>query len=227
MRTISTICLDIETIAGEHMPTPDDIKAPAQYKKEESIQAFKNNPVNIDKEWRKQALIPTKGRIHTIAWKINSEPVKSIWHDGTDEENLMRLFQSELVAAYRDHYGTTETLYGTTLVGHNIKKFDAVWLWLRALKYGLNELLRIIGPEPRDMKLEDTMSWATLNNYREFVSLDAALQFFGLGEKGDIDGSMVHDMWLAGKHKEIASYCEDDTEKCHALACRLGIILPE
>lgn len=226
LRTISNIVLDLETIPGVEKPSPMDIKVPANYKKPETIEAFRNNPDNLNATWVKQSLSFIQGRIHTIAWKVNSEQTQSLWHDGSDEEGLLKRFEEALVKTYADHYGTG-VMYGTTWVGHNIKRFDMPYLWLRARKYKCETLLQMLGQTPRDIKMEDTMLWANFNSYKEYVSLDAACKLFGLPGKGDFDGSMVFGAWQAGENEKIGEYGKDDVDKTYALADALGIIIPD
>jgi DNA polymerase elongation subunit (family B) len=226
MRTISQIVVDLETIPGLIKPTPEDIKVPANYKKEETIIAYKNNPENLNAAWVKQSLSFIQGRIHTIAWKVNSETTQTLWHDGSDEGGLLKRFEEALIKTYADHYGTS-VMYGTTWVGHNIKKFDMPYLWLRARKYKCDTLLKMLGATPRDIKMEDTMLWANFNSYKEYVSLDAACKLFSLPGKGAMDGSQVFGAWQAGENKKIGEYGKDDVDRTYNLAEALGIILPE
>lgn len=225
MRTISQIVFDLETIPGEEKPGPEDIKVPSNYTKPETIEKYRNDPDRINQEWIKQSLSFIKGRIHTIAWKINNEPTQNLWHDGSDEEGLLKRFEEALIKTFRDHYGS-DTLYGVTWVGHNIKRFDMPYIWLRARKYKCNTLIKVFGESPRDIKMEDTMLWANFNSYKEYVSMDAACKLFGLPGKAEMDGSQVFSYWQAGKNKEIGQYGADDVDRTHALAKALGIILP-
>ena len=225
-RTVSHIVVDIESIPDPEKPRPEEIKVPAQYKKPESIAAYQSDPKNINEQWKKQALSYIDGRIHTIAWKINSEPALSLWHDGSDEEGLFKRFEGALVKTFRDHYGS-ETMYGTTWVGHNIKRFDMPYLWLRARKYKCDALIRMLGASPRDVKMEDTMLWLNFNSYKDYVSLDNACKLFGLPGKSKMDGSEVFAYWQAGKNKEIGEYGKDDVEKTYNVGVALGMIIPE
>jgi hypothetical protein len=120
MRTISNIVVDIETIPGLDKPGPDDISVPANYKNPEVIEKYRTDPDRINELWIKQSLDFIRGRIHTIAWKINDEPTQSIWHDGTDEEGLLKRFEQALLETFKEHYGN-DTMYGVTWVGAQYK----------------------------------------------------------------------------------------------------------
>jgi len=66
-----------------------------------------------------------------------------------------------------------------------------------------------------DAKVRDTMFlWA---GARGTIGLDELCTILGLDGKGDVDGSMVYDMWLAGEHDAIGRYCNDDVEKVRAV----------
>lgn len=225
-RTIRQIVLDLETIPGLEKPGPEDIQVPANYKNPDTIEAYKNDPDRINREWIKQSLSFIKGRIHTIAWKINDEPIQAVWHDGTDERGLLMMFEETLIKTFKEHYGN-DTMYGVTWVGHNIKKFDMPYIWLRARKYKCETLIRLMGESPRDIKMEDTMLWANFNSYKDYVSMNDACKLFGLPGKEDMDGSKVFEYWQKGLNKEIATYGKGDVDRTYNLAVALGIILPE
>jgi hypothetical protein len=148
MRTISNIVVDIETIPGLDKPGPDDISVPANYKNPEVIEKYRTDPDRINELWIKQSLDFIRGRIHTIAWKINDEPTQSIWHDGTDEEGLLKRFEQALLDTFKEHYGN-DTMYGVTWVSHNIKRFDMPFIWLRARKYKCDKADQDVWREPQ------------------------------------------------------------------------------
>lgn len=225
MTPVQKITFDLETIPGESYPTPADIKVPASYKKEESINVFKNNPKNLEDAYKKQALSYIEGRIHTIAWKVDDDPTQVVFHDGTDEEGMFRAFEDALLKTFRDRFGT-DTLHKVCLVGHNIRGFDLPFLWLRARKYDCSKLLKVIGRTPDDIDFEDTMMWSCVTDkYKGFASLDKACALFGLPGKSDFNGSMVYDAWKAGQNQKIADYGKQDVDKTYALAVALGIIV--
>ena len=65
------IFIDIETIPSETMPSLDDLQAPANYKDEAKIKAWKE--ANQVEAWKKQALNSMQGRIICIGWSWNGE----------------------------------------------------------------------------------------------------------------------------------------------------------
>lgn len=60
--------------------------------------------------------------------------------------------------------------------------------------------------------------WAGFGNR---VKLDTLAQAFGVGGKGDIDGSMVHDYYAAGRINELIEYCANDVEMTRAVYKRM------
>ncbi|HDY66606.1 MAG TPA: hypothetical protein ENH85_02315 [Candidatus Scalindua sp.] len=223
MRAIQWITFDLETLPGGDYPKPEELKAPAQYKKPESILAWQNDPKNLDAAYKKRALSYIEGKIFCIGFKIDDDPTDVVWDN--DEANVIQGFEKKLVDAFYERFKTS-TIHKCTLVGHNIRHFDLPYLWLRAMKYECKQLLKVIGIRPDDIDFEDTMMVVCVTDkYKGMASLDKACALFGLPGKGDVDGSMVYDMWKAGKYQKIADYCKEDVDKTYALAVKLGIIV--
>ncbi len=65
----------------------------------------------------------------------------------------------------------------------------------------------------------DCYSFLSAYGKRKGVTLDYCLKYFGIAEegKGDIDGSMVKDMWQAGEKEKIGKYCLGDSRKTFEL----------
>ena len=225
-RTISNIVFDLETIPGVNKPGPEDVKVPANYKNPDTIAAYQNDPERLNDIWKQQALSYIEGRIHSIGFKLGSEPVGVVFQH-EDEAKVIKLFEEAVLDTFQSHYGA-DTIYGTTWVGHNIRTFDLPFLWLRVRKYASPRLLHILGERPDDIKFQDTMMVSCVTDkYKGFVSLDKACQFFGLPGKGDVTGKDVFKMWIDGRDQEIADYCKEDVQKTYDLAVNLGIIIPE
>ena len=52
---------------------------------------------------------------------------------------------------------------------------------------------------------------------RDSIGLDELCKILGIEGNGDMDGSKVYDMWLAGEHEKIGEYCSQDVEKVRAI----------
>lgn len=213
------IYIDIETIPAGDKPKVEDLKIPGTYKKPESILAWKNDPerlTEIEEVYRKTALDPWTGQICCIAWKLidddgGDEEVKSLF--GKDEKFLLMELEMNLHNYERKQL---DKMTVSHWVGHNIKSFDIPYLYLRAAKYGLKWLQQIIPNGFQRDRIVDTMELCAVTARMtpdKYVSLDKALRFFGLNGKGDIDGSMVYDLYKEGRYQEIAAYCREDVER--------------
>lgn len=202
------IYIDIETIPGPIIPSIEELmeKAPASYKKPESIRAWAEE--NQMEQYRKQALDSMQGEILAVGWAYNGDNAQChIRGEGVDEFELLEMVQEAIVPAAKMQRGLAPTW-----VGHNVKNFDLPWLWRKCIKYGLYDLARVIprGRYPKDV--EDTMEmWAA--DYKDHVSLSKIAAFLGLeGKTNGLDGSKVYDAWKDGEYDRIAEYCIGDVE---------------
>lgn len=220
------IFLDIETLPnpdyGEIVrPTKADLKCPKTLKKQDTIDAWWANPERDDEveelyqkkvnEFRRTALDPWQGQIFCIAWAKDDDPIDVIWSD--NEKELLEKFEHELQTRYERK--VTDAMSVSTFVGYNIRNFDNTFLRLKSIKHKLSWLTQVLPTRKYHDRIEDVMEMALITTRitaDKYVSLDLVSKFFGLGGKGDIDGSMVYDMWLAGKKQEIADYCKKDVE---------------
>ena len=218
--------LDIETIPSQspevHARIAETIKPPATHKKAETIAAWEQNekPQAIKEAIAKTALDGSVGHICNIG--VLSE--KGYWpyrvQDLEQEASLLRLFAHDLAkladeAAY----------FSPTIVGHNVINFDIRFLWQRAIILGV----RMPAWFPRDPKpwgndVFDTMlSW----DPKKFISMDNLALSLGMEGKGDIDGSMIGDLWAAGEFDKIASYCRADVERTRKIHHRMMVAFGE
>lgn len=208
---MNTLFIDIETVPSGDMPTLEEMLplVPGNYKKKESIDEWANDPVNQEAVYRKRALSWWDCRVFCIAFAMDDGDVVSLHNN--DEKSLLIDFQSNLLDIKPD---TLSIARWATVgwCGHNIKKFDLPILYLRALKYGLTALTKMIPTEGRSSQILDTMEMYALTSYREYISLDTVSKFFGVQSKSKMDGSQVYDYHKAGKFEEIAEYCAEDVE---------------
>lgn len=203
-----TVFLDIETIPSQS-PTllaqfMADVKAPAQYKKEDSIEKWlsENREAAARERLAKTSFDPAHGHICAIAYATNDGGVLSNCIERlSDEAHLLELFFDDI-----------RSFHSTTFVGHYISGFDLRFIINRAVVLGVP----IPACIPRDVKpwgkgIFDTMTaWA---GNRDTISLDNLCKALSIEGKGNFDGSQVAAAWLAGEHDKIAEYCRDDVEK--------------
>jgi len=95
-------------------------------------------------------------------------------------------------------------------IGHNIINFDLRILKQRAMILGI----KLPSALKRDFKPWGSDAYDTMLRWdaKNYTSLDKLAKAFGVKGKGDIDGSMVWDMWKAGKYDEIVEYNAQDVK---------------
>lgn len=191
------IFIDIETIPGEEVPSLDEISAPANYKDEAKIKAYKEaNQVEL---YKKQALDSMKGRIVCIGCSYDDDIVT--FHG--EEWNILTYFDDHI------HNRLEAKLSPFIYVGWNISGFDLPWLWRKAIQYDLRELRRSIPKDNRTCYIDLMKVWAA--DYKDYVSLDNCAKFLGIPHDTE-KGSCVYDWWKEGSIDKIADHCKKDIE---------------
>lgn len=195
------IFIDIETIPGEEMPSLDDIQAPANYKDEAKIKAYKEaNQIEI---YKKQALDSMKGRIICIGYSSQYESGYLCQRDGEDEGIILNGFGNIIKNI---SYKIRSPLM---FVGWNISTFDLPWLWRKAIQYDLRDLRRAIPKDNRTCYIDLMKVWSA--DYKDYVSLDNCAKFLGIPHDTE-KGSCVYDWWKSGDIDKIAEHCRKDIE---------------
>jgi hypothetical protein len=205
--------LDIETIPAQTDAAKErvasTVKPPAQMKKADTIATWEKEQkaAAVEEAIAKTSFDGGMGHVCCIGFAINdgqihSEIVKTLLEEWKAIEAFI-----EVVDISRQN--SWETIQ---IVGHFVAGFDLRFLTQRAIVLGV----RLPDWWPRDPKpwsneVFDTMvAWA---GAKGSISLDALCFSLGLEGKGDVDGSMVAQMWADGKHDEIGSYCRDDVAR--------------
>lgn len=213
--------LDLETIPrGEKdpvfyppMPTYADVKVgnrkgdvAEQYRKDnypKLVEQHNQNCFLLDEraaqKFKDRALHSMEASILCLGYALDDGDPKVITGD---EKHILASFE-ELLSTYGDKR------YTITFVGHNIKEFDLKFIFHRAVKYKIRGLMNHFRFMTRE-NIYDTMEKWMYYSYRDFTSQDNLLKFLGLGEKGDIDGSMVYDLYSVGELDLIYDYCKKD-----------------
>jgi hypothetical protein len=206
------IFVDIETIPNQspeyRAMVRKNIKAPAQFKKQDSIDAWlaENAETATDEAIAKTSFDPTLGHIACIGWAIGDGQAKTVSNTdiGDEEANLNAFF-----SAINQECG----VHTARWIGHYISGFDLRFLLNRAIILGVKLPSALIFPrdiKPWSDQVFDTMvSWA---GPKGSISQDNLAKAFGLAGKGDFDGSMVAEAWANGEHDKIANYCLSDVE---------------
>jgi predicted PolB exonuclease-like 3'-5' exonuclease len=218
------IFLDIETIPNQspeyRAKVRQAIKAPAQYKKQDSIDAWmaENAESATDEAIAKTSFDPSAGHICCIGWAVGDAP--SQYYD-------MQRVEDEATMLDGFFYNVREDagVHMVRWIGHYISGFDLRFLINRAIVLGVKLPSSMI--LPRDIKpwsdqVFDTMTaWA---GNKDRISQDNLAQALGLEGKGDFDGSMVAKAWADGQHSKIAEYCRNDVETVRSIYRRFEAV---
>ena len=209
---MTLLFLDIETIGAQskesHERIAATIKPPGNIKNPESILAWEKDSKEaaVQEAIDKTSFDGGLGHVCCIGWafddqEVESESILDIPEENKRLETFFRYISDEV------------PIYGSvTVVGHYISGFDIRFLTQRAIVLGI----RLPNWWPHEAKpwgneIFDTMvKWA---GAKGTISLDNLCFALGIDGKGDVDGSMVAQMFKDGKHEEIATYCRSDVEK--------------
>jgi DNA polymerase elongation subunit (family B) len=218
--------LDIETVPAQSDEAKAriaaNVKPPAQMKKAETIAAWEKDQKAdaVAEAISKTGLNGAYGHICCIGFALNDEPATSIsWPMNTKTEAY----------ALAGFYSVVSEALGNRfpmIIGHNVANFDIRFIIQRSIALGI----RIPGWFPLNTKpwgseVFDTMTaWAGV---KDTISLDNLCAALGLPGKGDIDGSMVGQMFADGRHAEIAEYCRADVERTRAVHRKMQIAFGE
>ena len=144
------------------------------------------------------------GSIHKMEdkWVMR---LKSIAFD--DEKKLLNDF-CEMVGKFNRHFNDVR------FCGHNIKEFDIPFICRRMVINGITlpACMQISGKKPWEITHLDTMELWKFGDHKHFTSLSLLAQVLGIpSPKGDIDGSMVADVYWKDKDlARISTYCQKD-----------------
>jgi len=172
-----------------------------------------------DAQWRKTAFDGARGQICCIGIAVEDGPVE-VFHG--DERDLLTRFHAYLGDAWRENSGHLRPV----IVGHNIVNFDIRFIYHRSIILGIRPPIWFpANARPWDDGVYDTMTqWAGHGNR---ISLDDLAKALGIEGKDGMDGSMVYDMWAAGKMNEIADYCKSDVEITRRIFKRMNFLEPQ
>jgi predicted PolB exonuclease-like 3'-5' exonuclease len=207
-----TLYIDIETIPGpESGKDSVKVKVPANYKDEAKIAAF----IEAGKEeaYRKQSFDGGYGQVCAISYAIDDGPVSGITL--RDDRSIEYIIIGDIFGVIEAELDGHSNPY---VCGHFVSGFDLRFLMHRCIILGIQVphwLATTANAAAWSDKLRDTMQiWA---GNRGTIGLDELCKILGIEGKGDMDGSMVYDMWLAGEHEKISEYCNQDVERVRAI----------
>ena len=111
-------------------------------------------------------------------------------------------------------------------VGHNALDFDLPFIWKRSVMHNVRPSVALTFERYQTSPIFDTMriwdQWGTPS-----TGLDQLARILGLeSSKQGIDGSQIHDFFLANRLDEIYDYCKRDVELTRKVYYRLVFAIP-
>jgi DNA polymerase elongation subunit (family B) len=219
--------LDIETIPAQSERAKAiiaaTVKPPAQMKKADTIATWEAEakPAAVLEAIAKTSFDGGFGHVCCIGFALNDGPIDSQTATIVDEEKqaIQSVFETVGVMVH-DSYAPIQ------IVGHYVAGFDLRFLTQRAIVLGIRlPMWWPKDPKPWSAEVFDTMTvWAGVKGT---ISLDNLCIALGLEGKGDIDGSMVAQMFAEGRHTEIAEYCKDDVARVRRVHRKMQIAMGE
>jgi 3'-5' exonuclease len=219
---MNKLFFDIETL-----PAPESAEKTLRYLYERKIAKIDpesgKEPISFEKFFEMTGFDGAYGRICTIAYALNDEPVQALSGD-----------EKEMVAKFWEVAGRADLL-----VGHNIRDFDLPFIMQRSVVLGVKPSWNKFeepGKKPWDMvkflsfaryknaPIFDTMhewnNWGENRNIKTIEHISLALGIPTPKDEG-IDGSKVNEFFKAGKISEICEYCKRDVETVRAVYKRM------
>ena len=215
----NTVYFDIETvpcqlpgIRGEFIR---NVKAPAQYKKPESIAEWvrENAAAEGEAEWLRTSFDGGLGQVCVIGWALNDGPAQSL-----QVADLGRDQERALLAGF---FAELSRIRHAVFVGHNVIGFDLPFLWKRAMVLGVNPGWALPrNPKPWGDLVRDTMLlWD--GQQRAGGSMDRICRLLGIPGKDGMSGADVWPAVQAGRIDDVAAYCRGDVERTRAMFKRM------
>jgi hypothetical protein len=204
---VKPFVIDIETIPTQRDDLAefltDDVTAPGQYKKPESIEKWMvEHGEQAKKELlQKTALNGLYGEIVTFGAVFEGLPSVHQRQADESEHDFLWELNGDLGAI----------LIGTAVqwIGWNIGGFDLRFLWQRFIINGIQPKFTIpFDAKPWDKKYLDLMAyWCGFGKYAKLVDV---CRVFGIEHHDDIDGSQVFQAWQEGRQDDIQTHCKAD-----------------
>lgn len=222
------IYLDIETIPAQNPAVKaaiaEEVKAPGQFKKQESINDWlaENRERVAEEDWRKTSFDGGLGHVAVISVAINDGEKTTFYSE--DWQNSEAAVLSGFFDFLHQHYDPSRNT-PPVFIGHNVADFDLRFLFQRAVVLGIAPPHFLpINVRSWDKSIYDTMNaWA---GYKDRIGLDKLCRVLGIDAKGseigeEIDGSKVWDFIRDGKIKQVAAYCAGDVERVRQIHKRM------
>jgi hypothetical protein len=218
------LVLDIETLPSSKPGLLEEIRAtiqaPGNMSKPETIAKWmeENADVCAQEKWRKTALDGTQGELAVIGFAVGDEPPTMIFRNSLAESEG-DLLQNAFDLMPSSYSGVSPV---PRVVGHNVIAFDVRFLYQRAVILGIKPPF----PLPVDRRYNDDrifcsmLAWSGWGNHIGLARLCAAL---GIPcQQNGVDGSMIFDLFQAGRVEEIVQHCREDVVSAREVFKRLN-----
>lgn len=212
--------LDIETIPGQSDSVRADLqaranaeiaelKAPANYKKEEAIAEYIANATagiiaDMDGRYRKTALDGTYGQVLTISYALGMDEPTVLQATSLHPRHQASLLEKMVQDVTKFSRAGVQMQF----VGHNIAEFDLPFLRQRMAILNVRPCAQIpFGQKPWSELIYDTMHEWDAKNRKSLATLCAV---FDIPVKQGMTGKEVWDYAQRGEFEAIGEYCKAD-----------------
>jgi hypothetical protein len=221
---MNNIFLDIETIPCQRADIKADllaaVKAPATYKKPESIDAWlaENREAEAEAALLKTSFDGGLGQIVCLSWAMDEGDTRCLIVSDLSPESERALL--EVWIQDMDELRKKRNYNAPRFIGHNVAGFDLPFVWKRCVVLGLRPPAWLPHhPKPWGGEVFDTMTeWAGL---KDRISLDRLCKVLGLPGKDDMTGADVWPYVQAGRLDEVAEYCRQDVRRVREIYQRM------
>ncbi|RCX09801.1 hypothetical protein [Extensimonas vulgaris] len=219
--------IDLETVPSQHPDAREQarqsVRPPGTLKREDSIATWwaESGPAAVEDAYRRQALDPAAGEVCCVGFALDDADAVAVVRtlEESERDFLLRALKAinALLEARRPDPSDPAAPWfdgvRPHLVGHNIGGFDLPFLRARLWVSRIKLPGWMPGPLARvGRDYGDTM--VLFAGLRDKISLDRLCRALGVASpKADgTTGAAVLDLWLAGRHTEIAEYCARDVQ---------------
>lgn len=219
--------LDIETIPTQAAKVREEIakgiQPPGNISKPETIAAWVKDKKSaaVDEAIARTSLDGALGHICCIGWAFDGQRAQAVTLDTEQSEaDIIEEFFANANDIVSHQTGTI------TVVGHHVIGFDLPFIWQRAICLGI----RVPAWFPRQPRPWNDIVFDTMNawaGHRGSISMDKLCEALGIAGKGDLDGSMVAQLWTDGRYDEISEYCKGDVDRTRAIHRRMQLAYGE
>lgn len=214
------LVFDVETVPSQRTDAlaefRDTVKAPAQYKKADSIAAWlaENRDAEAEDAWLKTSFDGGQGQIVCIGFAVDDEPARCI-----AVKDLSPASEREVLQGFFNALANLGT--GTLCIGQNLIAFDLPFIWKRCMVLKIKPPFWFPrSPKPWSEFVADTMlMWDPTQ--RTGSSMEKICRALGIEGKGDMDGSKVWPAVRDGRMDEVAAYCRGDVERTRQMYRRM------